>query len=296
MKIGILVSSKRKRIWPAEELKKTALSMGYKAVILDPAELTIIIRGKLIDVIHNRTRRSLIEGDSVFLLRRPDYANPELLFYRIDVIRALELSGKTVINRIEAFLKAVDKIRTSMLLAKNGIPTPYTVVSEEEAPAMRAHIEFGKSVVKPIFGSQGKGSVLIENIDSAWRVFRLHRYYRVPIYVQSFVEHRNRDIRVFVLGERVLSAMYRVSNSWKTNISQGARPMPMKLTNELEEIALKSAEIIGADIAGVDIIESKEGPMVLEVNACPEWKGLQKVTKVNISEEIIRYVISKARR
>ena len=70
----------------------------------------------------------------------------------------------------------------------------------------------------------------------------------------------------------------------------------MKLTNELEEIALKSAEIIGADIAGVDIIESKEGPMVLEVNACPEWKGLQKVTKVNISEEIIRYVISKARR
>ena len=284
---------KKKSIHPVAFLRRACDKLGIKSQIVDPSLLSVEIAGSM-QSFFLKGRRFDVD-DYCFILRRPEYSNPELLFYRINVIRTLEMSGLTVVNSIEAFLNAVDKFRTSVLLSMNNIKTPETLVTERGVDAMRYFEKVGKAVVKPVFGSQGKGMLLIDQKDSAWRAFKLQKYYEVPIYIQRFVEHGNRDIRVLVLGDRVLSAMYRVSKGWKTNIAMGAKPVKAKLSEEIRELALKASRIVGAEVAGVDIVETPDGLMVLEVNACPEWTGLQQVTDFDIAEEIVKYVVSKAK-
>ena len=116
------------------------------------------------------------------------------------------------------------------------------------------------------------------------------------IYIQEFVPHGTRDIRSFVIGDRVVAAMMRVSSSWKTNVSRGAKPVPLRPTGEIEELSVKTARTIGCEVAGVDLLESKTGLLINEINSQPGWRGLQTTTKVDIADEIAKYVIAKARR
>jgi ribosomal protein S6--L-glutamate ligase len=110
------------------------------------------------------------------------------------------------------------------------------------------------------------------------------------------VHHGFSDIRAFVVGDRVVAAMRRVANSWKTNYSQGARPEQIRLDKSMEEMAIKSAKLIECKIAGVDILESPRGPLVVEVNSQPGWRGLQSVTRVNIADEIVDFVLSELKK
>jgi len=113
-------------------------------------------------------------------------------------------------------------------------------------------------------------------------------------YLQEFVEHYNRDIRILVLGDKAIAGMYRVSDNWKTNIHAGARMEPLELTEELKTLAIKAAKITKTEIAGVDIVESEKGLLVLEVNSIPGFTALQKVTDINLAEEIISYFLKNA--
>ena len=126
----------------------------------------------------------------------------------------------------------------------------------------------------------------------AERIFHSISLHHGVLYLQEFIRHGSSDIRAFVLGGRVLASMRRVAEGWKTNVSQGARPVPVRLGEEMEELAVKASEVIGCMVAGVDILESEEGPKVIEVNSQPGWRSLQTVTRVNIADEIIRYLIS----
>src|SRR5271157_1577730 len=163
--------------------------------------------------------------------------------------------------------------------------------------ALAAFSELGGDVVvKPVFGSRGVGATRINDRDVASTVFNAIRFAHGLIYLQEFVNHGFSDLRAFVVGKRVVAAMRRVAKDWKTNYSQGARPTTVTLEGSLEEMAVKAAQLIECKVAGVDILESPEGPVVVEVNSQPGWKGLQSVTRVKIADEILDFVLSELRR
>ncbi len=147
--------------------------------------------------------------------------------------------------------------------------------------------------MKPLFGSRGVGSTRVSNPDVATRVFRTISFYHGVLYLQEFVPHGVSDVRAFVVGDRVIASMRRVAGTWKTNVSLGAKPVSLRLGEELEDLAVRAAKAIGCKVAGVDILEGPSGPLIVELNSQPGWRGLQSVTKVNIADEIVRYVLSE---
>ena len=113
-------------------------------------------------------------------------------------------------------------------------------------------------------------------------------------YLQEFVEHKNQDIRILVIGGKVIAGMYRVSDSWKTNIHAGATMKPIDMTKEMQTLAIKAAEVTRTEIAGIDIVETSKGLSILEVNSVPGFTALQKVTEVNLAEEMVDYFLKHA--
>ena len=242
-----------------------------------------------------RTRQYSIKEQIDALIIRPiGRGSLEELVFRMDILYRLQRSGLYVINPPEAIEHCVDKYDTLAILEENGVPVPRTAVTENVEEAMTAFKELGSDVVvKPIFGSRGIGATRVNDKEIAYTAFRSIRFYHGVIYLQEFVPHGFTDIRAFVVDSRVVAAMKRVGCNWKTNYSQGARPEKVDLDHEIEELAVKSARSIDCKIAGVDILESPNGPVVVEVNSQPGWRGLQSVTKLNIADEIVCFVLSE---
>ena len=214
------------------------------------------------------------------------------IFFRLDILRAIEEYDVKLINSRESLEIASDKFLTSIFLEKYKIPTPKTIICEDPNKALDAFEELGADCVyKPLFGSKGVGITRLNDKAFAENVlYTLGRLNKV-FYLQEFIEHYNRDIRILVLGNRVVAGMYRVGDDWKTNIYAGAKAEPLEVSKELENLAIKSAQVTKTAIAGVDIVESDRGYLVLEVNSIPGFTALQKVSDVNIAEEIISYFL-----
>ncbi len=218
------------------------------------------------------------------------------VMFRVGLLAHMELSGVRLMNRLVPFLICKNKHLSLAILASHGIGVPDTVVTEDVEEAYRLVKEIGDVVVKPIYGSRGYGAFRVNDPDVAYQVMRVLASLNLPIYIQRFVEKPGRDIRVFVVGERVVAAMYRVSRNWKTNVAQGAKGEPAKLDPELEELAIKAVKALKLDYAGIDIGESRDGPVVFEVNSSPMWAELKRVTGVNIPGEIVDYFLTQLRR
>jgi RimK family alpha-L-glutamate ligase len=216
------------------------------------------------------------------------------IFFRLDILRAIEEFDVKLINSRESLEIASDKFLTSVFLENYNIPTPKTIICEDPYKALDAFDELGGDcVLKPLYGSKGVGIVRLNDKAFAENViFSLGKLNQV-FYLQEFVEHYNRDIRILVLGENALAGMYRISDNWKTNISAGAEAKSIEITKELENLAINAAKITGTEIAGVDIIESEKGYMVLEVNSIPGFTGLQRVTDKNLASEIVNYFLQR---
>jgi len=221
----------------------------------------------------------------------------EELVFRMDMLHKLERQGFLVINPAKAIEHCVDKYDILGILEDNDIPVPRTVATENVKEALRAFSDLGEDViVKPLFGSRGIGTTRVVDSEIASTVFKAITFNHGVVYIQEFVPHGYSDIRAFVIKDHVIASMRRVSESWKTNFSQGARPTPVELNTELEELAVKSARVVGCKISGVDILEGPKGPFIVDVNSQPGWKGLQTVTKVNVADEIVTFVLSQLRR
>ncbi|MFX0140657.1 MAG: RimK family alpha-L-glutamate ligase, partial [Candidatus Hodarchaeota archaeon] len=200
-----------------------------------------------------------------------------------------------LINSRESLEIASDKFLTSIFLDKYGIPTPKTIICEDPHNALDAFDELGGDcVLKPLYGSKGIGITRLNDKGFAENIINSLGQLNQVFYLQEFVEHQNRDIRILVLGDKVIAGMYRVGDSWKTNIYAGARAEPLDITNDMEKLAIGAAKITKTEIAGVDILESEKGLTVLEVNSIPGFTALQKVTDINIAEEIITYFLENA--
>jgi len=218
----------------------------------------------------------------------------EEILFRMNLLHRLERLGLLIINPPLAIERAVDKYNSLTLFHENGLPVPRTAVTESHDEALECFHELGGDVVvKPLFGSRGVGAARINDPDIAARVFRTISFHHGVLYLQQFVNHGGSDIRAFVIGDRVVAAMRRVSANWKTNVSLGAKPVPLNLSEEMEKLAIKAAKIIGCKVTGVDLIEGPDGPVLIELNSQPGWRGLQSVTKINIADEIISYILSE---
>ncbi len=233
---------------------------------------------------------------SALLVRPIGRGSLEEIIFQVNSLHRLYSKGLNVINKPSAIEKAVDKYYTLALLEDAGIPIPKTIVTENIDEALLSFRKFKDVVVKPVFGSRGIGIARISNPDIAERSFRTLRFFKHVIYIQEYVSHGLKDLRAFVIDGRVVAAMHRVASTWKTNVSLGAKPVKAKLSKEAEELAVKSTEVLGCEIAGVDLLESNKGLLVNEVNSQPGWRGLQTTTKIDIASEIAAYVISQAKK
>ncbi|MEM2143846.1 MAG: RimK family alpha-L-glutamate ligase [Candidatus Jordarchaeaceae archaeon] len=235
---------------------------------------------------------NLLDLDAL-LFRGFNRGSLEEVILRMDTLHRLQRLGMKIYNPPPAIEKASDKFYTSTPLQEAGLPTPRTFVTEDESEALKIFKEMGDVVVKPLFGSQGKGMTRVTDVETASRVFENLAFSNLVIYMQEFIPHGNRDIRAFTIGEEVVAAMYRVSDSWKTNVFQGAKTVVCKLEPELEELSIKAAKVIGCEYAGVDILEGPNGPVIIEVNSSPTWKGLYQATKIPIADLLLDYILEK---
>jgi RimK family alpha-L-glutamate ligase len=200
-----------------------------------------------------------------------------------------------VYNDARAIERSVDKSMTSLLLHAAGIPTPPTWATESVAQARRIQMREGAAghalVLKPVFGSQGKGLQRLAPVDGVLPPLPdIDAAYAGLAYLQRFVPPITEpgfDWRVLVVGGRAVTAMRRVSDGWVHNVAQGARCEPAALTESLAELAERAAAALALDYAGVDIIPSPAGAQVLEVNGVAAWRGLQRVTPFNLARALV---------
>lgn len=226
------------------------------------------------------------------LVRGFGAAATQKIFFRLDLLSAMEEYRIKLINSRMALEISSDKFLTSVYLERHNIPTPKTVVCEDPEEALISFDNLGGDVIiKPLYGSKGIGISRLNDKGFAENVIYSLAELEQIFYLQEFVEHQNRDIRVLVLGDKAIAGMYRVSDNWKTNIHAGAHMEPIELSDDLRRIAEKAAKVTKTKIAGVDIIETDKGLQVLEVNSIPGFTALQKVTDINLASEIIDYFL-----
>ncbi len=221
----------------------------------------------------------------------------EAVTLRLGVLHALRELGVTVWNDARAIERCVDKSTTSFLLARAGIPTPSTWAMEsyEQAYAIvERETAEGPLVLKPLFGSQGRGLKLVHKPEDLSTIEETPgRVY----YLQRFIGVKRRggyhDFRILVVQGRIVAAMRRHSTHWVTNVKRGGRPVAVVINEEMKTLALQSAMAVGANFVGVDIVYGTDDrPAVLEVNSMPAWSGLQKVAAVNIASVLADALIA----
>jgi RimK family alpha-L-glutamate ligase len=222
----------------------------------------------------------------------------EQIIFRVDALHRLARLGVPVINSARCIERSVDKYFTSALLEDAGLPTPRTRACERFDDAMAAFEELGGDVVvKPLFGSEGRGMVRVSDADLAYRTFRALEITRSIFYQQEYVPHGGWDMRAFVVGGRVVAAMTRHGGGWKTNVAQGARTEPLQPTPAVAAMSERAAAALEADYAGVDLVEAEDGrTFVLEVNGIPGWQGLQRTTDLDIAGIVADHAVAAARR
>ncbi len=286
--IGILSSQ---RGYHVRELEAAVHSRGAEPVFFPITRMAgrVGFRPPALQV-----RGKSVEDCRALIVRTIPAGSLEQIIFRMDALHRLQALGVRVVNPAAAIERTVDKFYTSFLLSDAEITTPRTVVTEDFETALEICREMGDVILKPLFGSEGKGMVRISDIESAYRVLRAWELNRYIYYIQEYIPHSQEDIRAFVIGDRVVAAMRRRGTGWKTNLSQGAQAEAAELDAGLQTLALKAASLIGLDYAGVDMMRAENGRYyVVEVNSIPGWRGLQKTTETKIAEQIVDYVLAK---
>jgi ribosomal protein S6--L-glutamate ligase len=295
LKIGV-IEYRKTPSGTAKELVDAIAAKGHIPVYLKAHMLDALISVRGVEIYHGSEP---IDIDAALLRNFGLFMNLDTFLKRLGVLEALSMQVPMINNPTASFI-ARDKFRCLLRLHLSGLPVPETLVTENPFSAMRFIEKRAIAVHKPIVGSLGLGSMLISNADLAFYVTRGLKNLGMPSYYQVYLDKPGYDYRVFVVGDNVIGAMKRVSSSWKTNIAQGARGVPIKESEEPEvyALALKSVKVLGLDYAGVDIAfdMKTQKHYILEVNAFPHWEGLRRATGVNPPELIVDYLINKAKK
>jgi len=294
MKIAILSNGPKN--YSTMRLKEEALKRGHEVEVIKYKECYASIEQNNPAVSYNG--EDLIGFDAV-IPRIASY----MTRYGTAIVRQLEMQGVYTVSSSIAISRARDKLRSMQLLAKYGIGIPKTVVSRNTADIDDLLEQLGGMpvIIKLARGTHGNGVVLAETKKAARSVlqaFYLTNDDGTNILLQEFIkESAGTDIRAFVVGSRVVASMKRQSldDDFRSNLHKGGEGTIIKLTDEEKKVAIKAARAMGLNIAGVDMMRSDRGPLILEVNASPGF-GIEKITGRNVAAAIIEYVEQNAKR
>ncbi len=288
MKLAILSSPES---WYLQDLRRTA-SDRHEILCAGFTQITAC------HVEDRRWRIAAGEHDlgdfDAVLVRTMPPGSLEQVVFRMDALARLEQSGVVVLNPPRAIEAAVDKYLALAKLQAAGLRTPRTLVCQTVEDAMAGFGQLGGNVVvKPLFGGEGRGILRVEDDALALRTFKTLVQLDAVIYLQEFVAHEGFDIRLLVIGERVLAMRRHNSADWRTNVSRGATTEPLEPEAALVDIARTASAAVDAPIAGVDVLTDQDGAHhVLEVNAVPGWKALSRTLEIDVASLILDFVQS----
>jgi ribosomal protein S6--L-glutamate ligase len=291
MQVGV-VTAYPEEDWHSRQLLAAARRQG-RATVIDPGDLAAsLARGEMSLRAASRDLRTL----DLFLMPRVIGERGDADF-QIEIYRLLAELGRPLVNDVDALLAAVDKFRSSLLFERAGLPTPATVIVQRAEEAERTLARWGRAIMKPLYGSLGQGIRLLERGQVSRAELRdLCGRYRA-LYLQRHVANLERDVRAFVVGDRVIAAIYRYlpEGGIVTNLHRGGRAEPASLPKAMAAIAVRAARAVGLEYTGVDLLEGDEGPLVIEVNGTPRWEGIQRVTGKDVAAEIVQHAMSLAK-
>jgi ribosomal protein S6--L-glutamate ligase len=288
MNIAVLASPDS---WYAADLRRAA-GDRHEVVVLPFSE---ILAGLTSDGEFAEAGGRRLSDFSAVIVRTMPPGLLEQVIFRMDVLARCEAAGITVVNPPKAIEAAVDKYLASARLQAAGVLTPATIVCQTVEEGLMAFDRLGGDIVlKPLFGSEGRGITRITDREIALRAFKALVQVGAVLYIQAFIPHEGFDLRLFVLGEEVLGMLRRNPTDWRTNVSRGAVGEPYRVTEPLAEMARRAAGAVGALVAGVDLLPARSGEQyVLEVNAVPGWRALARTLRLDVARMVIDFVVER---
>lgn len=284
----LVILSRQPSLYSTRVLAEAATARGHEVQVLDTLQFDIRLS--------RRNPQLLYQGQPI---QPVDAVIPRIgasiTFFGLAVVRQFEMLGVYCLNESQAIARSRDKLRCLQLLSRHDIGLPPTVYTRqaEHVPACIEQVDGPPVVVKLLQGTQGIGVVLAESARAASSVIEAFHGLEQNILIQKFIrEARGADIRALVVGRKVVAAMKRqaVAGEFRSNIHRGGTAKKVRLSAESRKTALAAARVLGLTVAGVDLIESDEGPMVMEVNSSPGLEGIQKTTEVDVAAAIIEHI------
>jgi ribosomal protein S6--L-glutamate ligase len=286
MKIAIL--SRGRNLYSTRRLREAGKARGHKMLVVNPLRCYMNI-ATLNPTVHYNGK-PLEDLDAVI-----PRIGASITFYGTAVVRQFEIMGVHSLNESVAISRSRDKLRSLQLLSRRGIGLPVTgfASSPDDTDDLLSLVGGAPVVVKLLEGTQGKGVVLAETRTAADSVIDAFRGLAADFLVQKFVkEASGSDIRCFVIGRRVVAAMQRSApdGEFRSNLHRGGTARLIKITPQERAIAVRAARVIGLNVAGVDILRSAQGPLVIEVNSSPGLEGIEQSTGIDVAELIIEHI------
>ena len=289
----ILILSRKRSLYSTKRLREEGRKLGHDVDVVDPLKIVLRL---------SEGKPSMLVGARA--LQPPRAVLPRVgtagTIYSIAVVRHFELMGIPVVNRASAIEQAKNKLACLQILARKGIPVPDTLMSRypRDLDKLMKLVGGPPLILKLLRGTQGTGVIFAESKASVESMLETIWSLGEDIMIQRFIaESKGKDIRVLVIDGEVRAAMRRIGpeGEFRSNIHRGGVGEPVKLSKEYQQIALKAASAAGLQLAGVDILESSGGPMVIEVNASPGFEGLEEATRRNIAKMFIEAAVRTAR-
>lgn len=292
MKIAILATNPK--LYSHQRLMQAGEDAGHEVSVINPLYCYLNVAASNPKV-HYRGGEPLPCFDAVI-----PRIGASITYYGTAVLRHMESMGMYSVNESIAISRSRDKFRALQLLARKGIPMPLTsfAQSPDDTEDLIHMVGGAPLVIKLLEGTQGKGVILADSHQSAVSIINAFKGMDANILVQEFIEESHgMDIRCFVIGDKVVAAIKRQAKEgdFRANVHQGGKAVKVKLSPQERAIAVSAAKTMGLKVAGVDLIRSKHGPLVLEINSSPGLEGIEKTTQINIAAKIIQYIEKHAK-
>lgn len=286
----IVILSRNSKLYSTKRLKEAAESRGHEARVLDHLKCTVIGEHK--------NPRILYEGEE---LKDVDAVIPRIgasvTFYGTAVVRQFEMQGVFSVNSSISIVRSRDKLRSLQIFSRHDIGIPKTIFTNhpKNVEVLIREIGGAPCVIKLLEGTQGIGVVLVETKKAAKSVVEAFHGLKANMLIQEFIaEAGGADIRAFVVNGKVVGAMKRqgAEGEFRSNLHRGGSAVKVRLTAAQRQLALRAVKAMGLTMAGVDMLESSRGPLVLEVNSSPGLEGIEKATGKDVASSVIEFIES----
>lgn len=291
MKIGIL--SRNAKLYSTRRLIEACEARGHEVKVLDVLRCYMNINSQQPSI---HFKGEDLQGFDAIIPR----IGASVSFYGCAVLRQFEMMGVFPVNESVAITRSRDKLRSMQLLSRKGVGMPVTGFASrpDDVKDLLDMVGGAPVVIKLLEGTQGIGVVLAETRTAAESVIEAFMGLKANIMVQEFIkEAGGADIRCFVVGDKVIAAMKRqgAEGEFRSNLHRGGNASLIRITPEERKTAVAAAKIMGLSVAGVDILRSDRGPLVMEVNSSPGLEGIEKATGKDVADIIVRYIEDNAK-